>query len=490
MLDEAAVCQRSLISSVVSITCTLSACVAPTLAYAQTRLVTLHFARAMHLEGIWVYQKQLGVGAVEPGPVFCVGANVNDPEGGRRLAVARASLFSASGLRTLLGSKIEDDDPRILLETTAPQRDAAFTRMDLNGDGNDEVLLTGHGGAGGTSLLTVFRVSDDKVDVVFSDSSRFGFDLIDETGEGQFEIANPGFEWTAGSDDMLRPKQFKVYGWQNDRFVVSSTQTAQDFAERVAPLVKASAAANLSAPAILRIHVRKPADGNQQSKAGSNSEREFADTLQRLSSENDEVKWRALQSFRSPVAGPQSTVIWKMLRVFRYQNGSVLVTVTWDSPRASNLLLFSRNGKVISDIQLGRIECIRQIDMDGDGVSELLVKTFGAGTGVAVHTLFLFRINGDDGLQQVWSEVVESTESDGISSRRTTSNVSIELRIEPQQALIKVEKKVDVIEPRSERSSETTTRTYSYEDLVRKLSEVGMVVPAAGRNTAVGLLAD
>jgi hypothetical protein len=203
--------------------CSLSALAVSAPAVAQSRLATLRFAQPMYLEQLWTYQHQVGTGKARFEAIFSVGVDAKDPEGGRMLVVSKPSLFSTAGLRELLGAGIKKDDPRILYTGDAPQRSATFTRIDVDGDGIDEVVLTGSGGAGGTSLLNVFKIAKGKIVQSFEDSSRFGFLAIDVDGDGKLEIANPGFDFVADRNHVLQPKRFKIYRLKDDRYVYLKT---------------------------------------------------------------------------------------------------------------------------------------------------------------------------------------------------------------------------------------------------------------------------
>ncbi|MEX0703666.1 MAG: hypothetical protein WD069_16335 [Planctomycetales bacterium] len=207
-----------------------------------SRAAVLHFPEPVGLEQLWFYRNQAGAGRNAPGVAFCVGTDPEDCEGERRLIVAEESLFSAEGLRELLGRGPKSGDRRMLYKGTAPQRESAFTRIDLDGDEIDEVLLTGTGGAGGTSLLSVFAVQPGRVRLLFDDASRFGFWIFDRDGQGKYTIANAGFDWTAGADDLMQPERYKLYDWGRERFDISNTVSPAEFERMIGNLVERNGA--------------------------------------------------------------------------------------------------------------------------------------------------------------------------------------------------------------------------------------------------------
>ncbi|MCA9019936.1 MAG: hypothetical protein KDA74_07345 [Planctomycetaceae bacterium] len=188
------------------------------------RTLLVKFPRPFHLEQIWTFREFESVSPPCPGIVFWTGTDYE--AGTRRLAITGESLLSEAGLQKLLTTGVKEKDPGFYYQGEAPARDLEFQKLDLDGDGKQEVLLTGRGGAGGTSLLQVFKISEKKVTRLFTDSSRFGFWIFDETGDGSYEIANPGFAWTAGPDDQMQPSEFKVYTFKEGTYQLQRSISA------------------------------------------------------------------------------------------------------------------------------------------------------------------------------------------------------------------------------------------------------------------------
>lgn len=215
-------------------------------------------AGSLTLEQMWTYRKVDGLVPAQPGVVFCIGSTALEP-GARRLAIVQEAGFSRDGFIKLLDEGLAKNDPALMFEGIAPPRNAAFHRQDLDGDEVDEVLLTGSGGAGGTSLLSVFRVRDQQVELLFSDSSRFGFVIFDFDGDGIFQIANPGFEFVVGQNDRLQPKVFKIYNLRGKQFQRTKEMSAPDFQHSLSNMAERSGVPlpqGHSAP-ILRVFDRK-----------------------------------------------------------------------------------------------------------------------------------------------------------------------------------------------------------------------------------------
>lgn len=189
------------------------------------------------LEYVWTYRRIDGIDPPEAGTVFCV---VTDPDqpGARRLIIGTESILQPAKIGTLLRGRASNADGVVLHQASAPAREISFNRFDLDGDGVDEVLLTGRGGAGGTSLLSAYRIGDKGVTRIFADASRFGFYLIDADGRGKYEIANPGFESIAGTNSELREKEFVVYHLREGVFCESRRLTADAFARVIESLAE------------------------------------------------------------------------------------------------------------------------------------------------------------------------------------------------------------------------------------------------------------
>jgi hypothetical protein len=192
------------------------------------RAVSQPSARAVLPQQLWTYRERDGVSPPESGILFCIVARPEDA-GANTVIVASEDSLSPRAFVDFLTKRPKKDDPAILHVGQAPQREIAFHRMDIDGDNVDEVLLTGRGGAGGTSFLSVYQIKNQTVKLLFSDSSRFGFRIIDEDSDGQVEIANPGFEWVKGADSVLREKDFAIYRLGQGAFVESKRITAESF---------------------------------------------------------------------------------------------------------------------------------------------------------------------------------------------------------------------------------------------------------------------
>ena len=149
-------------------------------------------------------------------------------------------MLSSEGLLSLLTSGVQPGDERLVYEGSAPSRNRVFSRWDIDSDGTDEIFLTGRGGAGGTSLLYVFKVSEEGVRRIYVDGSRFGFTLVDTNRDGAWEILNPGFEFEIHDDHILRPRQFFVnslkHGQYEETGVIDASAARtmlEEFSERV-----------------------------------------------------------------------------------------------------------------------------------------------------------------------------------------------------------------------------------------------------------------
>lgn len=208
------------------------------------------------LEYLWTYRWIDGVDPPRPGIVFCVVANPEFFFGARRLVVGGESLVTPEDLGLLNQGKIDQTHSKLLYRGAAPSREIVFQRMDLDDDGRDEVLLTGRGGAEGTSLLTIFRVNRHAVQVIFEDSSPLGFEIFDRHGDGQYEIANAGFETADGSEEALREKQYRIHHLQGGKYVLSEELSEELLSDIIDPLTERSGAplADREHSEILRIY--------------------------------------------------------------------------------------------------------------------------------------------------------------------------------------------------------------------------------------------
>lgn len=188
--------------------------------------LVLKFPTPLNLEHMWTYRNHDGLDPPEPGVIFWIGSTKDDL--GRFLAITNERVLSKEKFQKLLTTGLKQDDPDLYYEGVAPPRMTFFHRMDLDADGCDEVLMTGQGGAGGTSLMTVFKITGQKVRVIFKDSSRFGFRIFDETKDGIYELANPGFEWVPGPVYM-QPKEFKIYSLRSEKYLRSRKVSREQF---------------------------------------------------------------------------------------------------------------------------------------------------------------------------------------------------------------------------------------------------------------------
>ena len=186
-------------------------------------------------EQLWTYRENDGVVPPNTGIIFCILPS-RDDHGVNKLVVFDEVEMSLTKLMELSTGKGDAliSDPAVLHVGKAPSRDIAFHRMDIDGDKIDEVLLTGRGGAGGTSFLSVFKLEREKVTLLFSDSSRFGFCFYDAEPDGRFELASPGFDWITDDSHILREREFVIYRLAGGKYAESETLSPESMKEIVA----------------------------------------------------------------------------------------------------------------------------------------------------------------------------------------------------------------------------------------------------------------
>jgi hypothetical protein len=193
----------------------------------------LHFPIPFRLTQTWTYNDHL---TLHDMPIVFITGNAVDSIHGARVAVARESLLSNEGLIQLLTTGIADDDERLLHQGHAPQRSRTFTRCDVDNDGVDEVMLSGRGGAGGTTLLYVFAIDESGVKVLYHGAPKFGIVLLDRDDDDILEIWSSGIEFDVDEEtQMLRPKQYTVYALKEGAYSqsgdVSREEAEQMFSE-------------------------------------------------------------------------------------------------------------------------------------------------------------------------------------------------------------------------------------------------------------------
>lgn len=171
---------------------------------------------------------------VDLGPSFVfITGNAVDPIHGAQVVIADESLLTNDGLVELLTTEIAADDERLLYQGDAPQYNRTFTRCDVDGDGVDEVLLSGRGGAGGTTLLHVFALNESGVKRLYYDAAKFGLILIDSDGDDLLEIWNSGIDFDVDEEaHMLKPTQYTVYSLKDGEYIQTG-EVSREEAERV-----------------------------------------------------------------------------------------------------------------------------------------------------------------------------------------------------------------------------------------------------------------
>ena len=179
-------------------------------------------------EYVWTYRKEDGLNPPEPGTVFLVLIDSKDASQ-RQLMVGSESLVTSRGKLTELNLQRE-----VYYEGSAPPRDVAFHRFDLDGDGVDEVLVTGRGGAGGTCWFAAYRVAQQSVHKLFDGTSRFGFVVFDDDSDGKFEIGNAGFDWQLEEDNVLAESKWSIYRIVEGKYTNSASLAATAFREKIA----------------------------------------------------------------------------------------------------------------------------------------------------------------------------------------------------------------------------------------------------------------
>ena len=184
------------------------------------------------LEYVWTYRRLDGVHPPEAGTRFCI---VTDPEnaGAKRLIVAAEAILHPKNIGSLLVGRVSNTDAAVLTQSSAPARDISFHRLDLDGDGIDEVLLMGRGGAGGTSLLSVYQIGDTGVKRIFTGASRFGFHLFDPDGTGKYRIASPAFKSIVDESSELTEEEFVIYDLSEGEFRESLRLPSNAFSQLI-----------------------------------------------------------------------------------------------------------------------------------------------------------------------------------------------------------------------------------------------------------------
>jgi hypothetical protein len=137
-----------------------------------------------------------------------------------RLAVFDESLVSVGKYRELLSHGLRDGHPDFLhYSSPGLQRDVELESLDLDGDGTEDAVWSGGGGAGATSVLQVLKFELEAVRLLYSGSSRFPILLFPEMpGSLRFAIANAGFEFRIDGDHQMVPKAYDLYSVRNDVF--------------------------------------------------------------------------------------------------------------------------------------------------------------------------------------------------------------------------------------------------------------------------------
>jgi len=194
----------------------------------------------------------------------------------------------------------------------------------------------------------------------------------------------------------------------------------------------------------------------------------FERAVKRLSRGDEAARhnYKTLQTITAPLPGREGTFLWDRFRVLLYPNSQVLLTLTWASPREGKLLLYNREGRIISQANLPRLETIRQIDLDADGVCELLIESYGAGTGFSLRKFHIFRVDRLRGIQEVWSDTAKSTEPiDSHRIRKVFSRLSIRFNGVRKDAELFFTKKTEIRKRNGQKVTSTARKTYWYAEL-------------------------
>ena len=189
--------------------------------------IQLQFPVSFVPEQMWVYREVEGLDPPSKGIVFWLGRN---PDGeGHFLATTGEELLEKKTFLQLVNQKMKANDSRLLYFGAVSPRDLFFHRIDLDGDGVDEVLLTGTGGVAGNAFLTIFQVRPAGVKKIYEGGSRFSLRIFDRDQDGTYEIANAGFAGVA-QDELIGPKEFTIYALKQGSYVQTETMQAVAFA--------------------------------------------------------------------------------------------------------------------------------------------------------------------------------------------------------------------------------------------------------------------
>ena len=188
--------------------------------------IQLQFKVPIIPEQMWVFRKNDGLDPPEEGVIFWIGRNREGE--GRFLTVTSEKVLVENTFQQLLTQNMKADDPRLLYFGSTYPRNSFFHRIDLDGDGSDEVLLTSTGGIADNAFLTIFKVTSAGVRQIYKDGSCFSLRIIDIDNDGTYELANAGFEWVA-QENVPGPKEFTIYSLNQGIYVRTKTMTAEEF---------------------------------------------------------------------------------------------------------------------------------------------------------------------------------------------------------------------------------------------------------------------
>jgi len=172
--------------------------------------------KTINLHALYFHRNQSGLGTQSKGIGFCVRNLSSDPEGETEVLVFRDEYLEKIGLDSLMELPENPKTKEILCRTYGPQRHVSFCRIDINGDGFDEVVLTGKGGAANTSLLIMFVINNG-VSVIYSNSSRSGFTLLDIDHDGTYEILGASSVAWKITNGIKTPSIYHVYKYDNEK---------------------------------------------------------------------------------------------------------------------------------------------------------------------------------------------------------------------------------------------------------------------------------
>ena len=188
--------------------------------------IQLQFKTPLIPEQMWMFRETDGLNPPEPGVIFWIGRNKGGE--GRFLAVTSENVLAENTFSQLLNQSMKENDPNLLYFDSAPARNSFFHRIDLDGDGSDEVLLTGEGGAADNCFLQIFKATPSGVKRIYAGGSRFSLRILDRDGNGEYEVANAGFEWVT-KDGAFFPKQFTIYSLKNGTYSATQKMMASEF---------------------------------------------------------------------------------------------------------------------------------------------------------------------------------------------------------------------------------------------------------------------